>query len=190
MQTNPRERISIDLQGLKAALMERSQALGMSPSELLRKALVQALDTPATLERSAAVRRHMKRPSDRTRLCLRMGQEEATATMAAAKRAGMSPGDYVAGLVAGVPVLMNGGGRSDHIAALTTSNAHVANLSRNIYALTRFMTQANVEQARAYRDMLATLNGDVRRHLMLASSVLAELGGPGRSTRHSESRRR
>jgi hypothetical protein len=190
MQTNPRERISIDLQGLKAALMERSQALGMSPSELLRKALVQALDTSATLKQEAAVRPPWKRPSDRTRLCLRMGQEEATTTMAAAKRAGMSPGDYVAGLVAGVPVLLNGGRRSDHIAALTISNAHVANLSRNVYALTRFLTQANVEQARVYRDMLDTLNGDVRRHLMLASTVLAELGGPGRSTRHSESRRR
>jgi hypothetical protein len=119
-----------------------------------------------------------------------MGQEEAAATLAAAKRAGMSPGDYVAGLVAGVPVLLNGGGRLDHIAALTTSTAQVANLSRNVYALTRFLTQANVEQARVYRDMLDTLNGDVRRHLMLASSVLAELGGPERITRHSESRRR
>ncbi len=190
MQTNPRERISIDLQGLKAALMERSQALGVTPSELLRVALAQVLDTPATLKRETAVRQSMKRPRDRTRLCLRMGQEEATATMAAARRAGMSPGDYVAGLVAGVPVLLNGGRRSDHIAALTTSNAHVANLSRNVYALTRFLTQANVQQARVYRDMLDTLNGDVRRHLMLASSVLAELGGPGRSTWHSDSRRR
>jgi len=190
MQTNPRERISIDLQGLKAALMERSQALGMSPSELLRKALEQALDTPPTMKREAAVRSPWKRPSDRTRLCLRMEREDAMAVLAAAKRAETSPGDYLAGLVAGVPVLLNGGGWSDHIAALTTSNAHVANLSRNIYALTRFLTQANVAQARVYRDMLDTLNGDVRRHLMLASSVLAELGRPGRSTQHRESRRR
>jgi hypothetical protein len=189
METQSRERISIDLQGLKAALMERSQALGMSPSELVRKALVQALDTPTVLKQASAVRPPRKRPSDRTRLCLRMGQEEATATLAAARQARMTPGDYVAGLVAGVPVLLNGGGRSDHIAALTTSNAHVANLSRNIYSLTRFLTLANVEQARVYRDMLDTLNGDVHRHLMLASGVLAELVRPGRSTRHSESRR-
>jgi hypothetical protein len=190
MQTNPRERISIDLQGLKAALMERSQALGVSPSELLRKALLQALEIPATLKREAAGRPPWKRPSDRTRLCLRMEREDAMAVLAAAERAGLCAGDYVADLVAGVPVLLNGGGRSDHIAALTASNAHVANLSRNIYALTRFLTQANVEQTRVYRDMLATLNGDVHRHLMLASSVLAELVRPGRSTRHSDSRRR
>lgn len=190
METNPRERISIDLQGLKVALMERSQALGVPPSELLRKALVQALDTPAVQKRAVAVRQPWKRPSDRTRLCLRMGQEEAAATLAAAKRAGMSPGDYVAGLVAGVPVLMNGGGRSDHIAALTASNAHVSNLSRNIHALTRFLNLASVEQARVYRDILDTLDGDVRRHLMLVAGVLAKLGRAGRSTRQSESRRR
>ena len=170
--------------------MERSQALGVPPSELLRKALVQALDTPAVQERAAAVRQPWKRPSDRTRLCLRMGQEEAAATLASAKRAGMSPGDYVAGLVAGVPVLMNGGGRSDHIAVLTASNAHVSSLRRNIHALTRLLTLANVEQARVYRDMLDTLDGDVRRHLMLVAGVLAELGRAGRSTRYSESRRR
>jgi hypothetical protein len=190
MQTNPRERISIDLQGLKAALMERSQSLGISPSELLRKALAQALETPATLKRETAGRPPWKRPSDRARLCLRMEREDAMAVLAAAERAGLCAGDYVADLVAGVPVLLNGGGRSDHIAALITSNAHVANLSRNVYALTRFLTQANVEQARVYRDMLDTLNGDVRRHLMLASGVLAELVRPGRSTRHSDSRRR
>ena len=182
METKSRERISVDLQGLKPALLARSQALGVSPSALVRKALAQVLDTPATLKRETAVRPPWKRPRDRTRLCLRMGQEEAAATMAAAKRAGMSPGDYVAGLVAGVPVLLNGGGRSDHIAALTTSNAHVANLSRNIYALTRFLTLANVEQARVYRDMLDTLDGDVRHHLAQAAALMADLRPLGSST--------
>jgi hypothetical protein len=164
MQTNPRERISIDLQGLKEALMERSQALGVSPSELLRKALAQVLGTPAMLKRETAVRPPWKRPRDRTRLCLRMGQEEAAATLAAAKRAGMSPGDYVAGLVAGLPVLLNGGGRSDHIAALTTSNAHVANLSRNVYALTRFLTQATGWSANLKANLKRSLSATAPAH--------------------------
>jgi len=71
------------------------------------------------------------------------------------------------------------GTQTDHIAALTASNAHVSNLSRNIHALTRFLTPANVEQARVYRDMLGTLDGDVRRHLMLTAGALAELGKAG-----------
>ena len=100
------------------------------------------------------------------------------AVLAAARRAEMTPGDYVAGLVAGVPVLLNGGGRAEHIAALTASNFEMAGLSRNIHALTRLLTQANVPQARVYRDMLDALNGDVRRHLEHASCVLREIRRP------------
>ncbi len=107
----------------------------------------------------------------------------------AAKRAGLSPGDYVAGLVAAVPVLMTGGRPSEHIAALTASTAELASFSRNLYALTRFLKLGNVEQALVYRDMLDTLDGDVRRHLMLASGVLAELGRSGRLQWSRESRR-
>jgi hypothetical protein len=189
MKTNLRERISIDLMGLKTPLMARSQALGVSPSELVRKALAHALDTPAEAARGEGGRAPWRRAGDsRTRLCLRMAREAAAAALEAAKRAGLSPGDYVAGLVAAVPVLMTGGRPSEHIAALTASTAELASFSRNLYALTRFLTLGNAEQALVCRDMLDTLDHDVRRHLMLASGVLAELGRSGRSGRLQSSR--
>lgn len=177
MQSPSRERISIDLQGLKAPLMARSQALGVSPSGLIRKALEHALETTAEPAQRSTRRTSRGHPGDRARLCLRMGHEDAMAVLAAARRAGMSPGDYVADLVAGVPVLLNGGGRAEHIAALMASNFEMSSLSRNIHALTRLLTQANVPQARVYRDMLDTLNGDVRRHLVLVAGALADLTG-------------
>lgn len=177
MQSPSRERISIDLQGLKAPLMARSQALGVSPSGLIRKALEHALETTAEPAQRSTRRTSRGHPGDRARLCLRMGHEDAMAVFAAARRAGMSPGDYVADLVAGVPVLLNGGGRVEHIAALMASNFEMSSLSRNIHALTRLLTQANVPQARVYRDMLDTLNGDVRRHLVLVAGALADLTG-------------
>jgi hypothetical protein len=185
METKSRERISVDLQGLKPVLLARSQAVGMSPSDLVRKALEQALGVPTEAVEGVELRPSPKRSSGRARLCLRMERDGAMAVLAAAKRAGMSPGDYVAGLVAGVPVLLNGGSRSEHIEALTASSFHLSSLSRNIHALTRLLTQANVAQARVYRGMLDTLEGDVRRHLLFASSALAELGKPGQSTRSS-----
>jgi len=183
METKSRERISIDLQGLKTALLARSQAQGVSPSELVRKVLQQALGVPAEAEQGADHRPPLKRSGGRARLCLRMEREGAMAVLASAKRAGLSPGDYVAGLVAGVPVLLNGGSRSEHIEALTASSFHLSSVSRNIHALTRLLTQANVAQARVYRDMLNTLEGDVRRHLVFAAEALAALGKPGPSTR-------
>jgi hypothetical protein len=104
-----------------------------------------------------------------------MAREGSMAVLAAAKRAGMSPGDYVSGLVAGAPVLFDGGSRTARITELTTSNSHMSELSRNVRALTRLLSQANVEQARVYRAMLDMLNKDIHGHLVLSSRALAEL---------------
>ena len=175
METSSRDRISVDLHGLKAMLVERSQALAVSPSELVRKVLLKELGEPAGVE-SQPQRRYLTRPSGtRTRLCLRMHMDDAAATLEAARRAGMSPGDYVAGLVAGVPAILSGGGQADHVVALTASNAELSTLSRNIYHLTHLLRQSELGPALYYRDMLDTLSGDMRRHLALASGVLADL---------------
>jgi hypothetical protein len=175
METSSRDRISVDLHGLKAMLVERSRALALSPSELVRKVLVKELGELAGVE-SQHARSHLVRPlGNRTRLCLRMLVDDAAATLEAARRAGMSPGNYVAGLVAGVPAILSGSGQTDHVVALTASNAELSTLSRNIYHLTHLLRQAELGPALYYRDMLDTLSGDLRRHLALASGLLADL---------------
>jgi hypothetical protein len=175
METSSRDRISVDLHGLKAMLVDRSQALAVSPSELVRRLLAKELGEPADVAAQSA-RSHLERPTGtRTRLCLRMHMDHAAATLEAARRAGMSPGNYVAGLVTGVPAILRGGGQTDHVVALTASNAELSTLSRNIYHLTHLLRQAEVGPALYYRDMLDTLFVDVRRHLALASGVLADL---------------
>ncbi len=170
-----RERISIDLQGLKTPLVARSQVTGMSPSEIVRKALEQALDTPVVPEVGEGKQPLISRASGRVRLCLRMDCEDALALRAAARRAGLSTGDCVAGLVAGAPVLRTAGRRPEYIAALATSNAQLSGMSRNLHALTRFLTLGNVPQALVYRDTLRTLDGDIRRHLNQAAALMADL---------------
>ena len=104
-----------------------------------------------------------------------MTRDEASATLAAAAHAGLSPGAYVAGLVAGIPALTGGASRADHVAALIASSAELSTLTRNIHHLTSLLRQGHVQAAQEYRDMLDTLAGDVRSHLTLASSVLADL---------------
>ena len=182
MAPSSRDRISVDLHGLKAALFERAQALGVSPSGLVRKTLAEALgrSDPADIDRSMP---SLKSGSgDRVRLCLRMGRAQATATLDGARRAGLNPGDYVGGLVANVPVLSAGGSRAEQMAALVASCAELSTLSRNIHRLTALLRQANVEPARPYREMLDTLAGDVRGHLVLAARVLSDLRPRTRST--------
>jgi uncharacterized protein HemY len=109
------------------------------------------------------------------RLSLRTTREQAARTFDAARRAGLSPGEYVAGLVAGVPALMGGASRADHLAALIASSAELSTLTRNIHHLASLLRQGEHRAAREYREMLDTLAGDVRSHLVLASGVLADL---------------
>ncbi len=181
MNHKPRERISIDLQGLKTPLMARAQATGMTPSEIVRKALEQALEAPAVPKVGEGKQPLTMRAGGRVRLSLRMDSEDVLALRVAARRAGLSAGDCVAGLVAGVPVLTTAGGRSEQLAMLATSNAQLSGLSRNIHALTRFLTLGNVPQALVYRDTLRTLDGDIRRHLNQAAALMADLRPRGSS---------
>ena len=115
------------------------------------------------------------------KLSIRMSAEEARQLAAGARAAGLSRGAYLAGLIANVPVLSAGGGRSEHIAALMASCAELSTLSRNIHRLTALLRQADVDLAKPYRAMLDTLAGDVHRHLYLAAAVLADRQPQGRA---------
>ena len=94
----------------------------------------------------------------------------------------MSRDAYLAGLITGVPALTTGASRTAEIVELIKSNAKLSSLSRNIHTLSRLLAQSNVQKAVAYRDMLDTLDGDVRRHLAQAAALMADLRPRGSST--------
>ena len=175
MAPSSRDRISVDLRGLKATLRERAHAAGMLPSDVVRKVLADALGQPAE---SFVLRpppaRHEQYAS-RARLSLRMSRAQSASVIEAARRAGMNPGDYVANLVAGVPALLGGARRAEHVAALIASCAEMSSLSRNVHSLNLLLREGSSRAAQEYRVMLDTLANDVREHLRLASTVLTEL---------------
>ena len=175
MEPSSRDRISVDLHGLKAPLMERAQAVGLSPSHLVRQVLADALGRPA-LQNAEACRTPVQtdKPS-RTRLCLRMRSEDATATLQAAQRAGMATGDYVAALVAGVPVILDGGGHAQTLQAVSASTDELAHFGHRLYQLNALLRRGDVEPIRPCVGMLETLARDVRRHLDHVSCALADL---------------
>ena len=181
MAPSSRDRISVDLHSLKAVLFEQARARGVSPSGLVREALIDALGQSDSSGLDRTIRSAIVPTAGRVRLSLRMTREEVLAILAAARHAGMAPGAFVAGLVAGVPALANGTSRTDHLAALIASSAELSTLSRNIHHLTTLLRQGNVRPALVYREMLDALAGDVRRHLTLAASALADLRPRSRS---------
>jgi hypothetical protein len=96
----------------------------------------------------------------------------------AASNAGLPLGTFLVDLVAGVPLAGQGGKCADHLATLVASSAELSTLSRNVHHLTSLLRQGSVRAAQEYADMLDHVEVDVRRHLLLASSVLADMRPP------------
>jgi hypothetical protein len=172
MNTTSHDFVTVDMRGLKAALVARAKAQRVSVSVLVRGAVARDLGLAAD---GAAGRKDepIARPSSATtvKLSIRMTAEEARQLAAGARAACLSRGAYLAGLVANVPVLSAGGGRAEHVATLIASSAELSTLSRSVQHLNALLRQANLEPARPYREMLDTLAGDVRRHLELSAHV-------------------
>jgi len=184
MNTTAHDFVTVEMRGLKAALVARAQAERVTVSVLVRGAVARDLGLSAECKP-----RHQDKLMDSAsgaasvKLSIRMTAEEARQLDAGARSAGLSRGAYLAGLVANVPVLTSGGGRAGHIQTLMASSAELATLSRNIHRLTALLRQANVEPARPYRAMLDTVAADVRRHLELAAQTLTDLQPQSRGAR-------
>jgi hypothetical protein len=193
MAPSSRDRISVDLRGLKAALVERARAHGASPSDFVRAAVADALSEPPTsTSMHAMARSHFSSSDGRVRLSLRLSRQDKRAIIFAADRAGLSIGAYVAGLAAGIPAVANGtilaDSLADSLAALIASNATMAALSRNLRHLTSLLGQGSIRAAQEYRETLDNVAGAVRRHLSFASAVLTDLRPLRVSTRANADR--
>lgn len=173
MTSSSHDFVTVDMRDLKVALVARAQAERVSVSAVVRRAVQRELglaDAPTVREASATPAASI------VKLSIRLTSAEAEQLAAGARRAGLSRGAFLAGLLAGVPSLSGGAGsRPDGIAALMASSAELSTLTRNIHHLSALLRQGEVRAAQEYRRMLDTLGDDVRAHLRLAGSVLAEL---------------
>ncbi len=164
--------VTVDMRGLKAALVARAQVERVSVSLLVRRAVERELG----LAGSAASKPAAAPAGSTAKLSIRLTRSEASHLDAGARRAGLSRGAFLAGLLANVPSLSgNSASRPDCLAALTSSSAELSTLSRNIHHLTTLLRQGEVRAAQEYRRMLDTLGGEVRAHLSLAAGTLAQL---------------
>ena len=176
MNTTSHDLVTVDMRGLKAALVARAQSERVSVSVPVRSAVALELGlAKAAVDQQAAAKAGSASSATRVKLSIRLTSEEAERLAAGARAAGLSRGAYLAGLIADVPVLSAGASRTDHLARLIASSAELSTLSRNIHHLTSLLREGNVRPALEYRAMLDTLAGDVHGHLTLAASVLADL---------------
>ncbi len=182
MAPSARDRISVDLHGLKAALVARAAAERVDASVVVRRAIERELGVAAAMTELAGEPCSPRAAGATVKLSIRLTSAEAAQLAASAARAGLSRSSYVAGLLAEVPLLKSGSAaRPDLLAALHASCAELSTLTRNLHHLTTLLRQGQVRAAMEYREMLDTLSVDVREHLEMAAGLLAELG-PARPT--------
>ena len=182
MDTSTHDFVTVDMRGLKSSLVAYAKAKRVTVSVVVRDAVAAVLrlacseGTPQQVPPDAA-----DDPTAWVKLSLRVTCEEARRIGVGAKTAGLSRGAYLAGLANRVPVLMEGGQRSELISALVLSCAELSTLNRNMSRLTALLSVGNVQQAQTYRVMLDTLADDVRRHLKFAATGLAKMNIFGRT---------
>jgi hypothetical protein len=176
MNTPTHEFVTVDMRGLKAALVLRAQTERVSVSVMVRRAVERELVLLDGSREPACARQPVSLTGPTVKLSLRLTSAEAEQLAAGARLAGLSRGAYLAGLLAGVPSLSGGSAsRPDRLAALNVSCAELSTLSRNLHHLTSLLRQGQVRAAMEYREMLDTLGVDVREHVAMAARMLAEL---------------
>ncbi|MGY0194314.1 hypothetical protein ACWA7J_04485 [Leptothrix sp. BB-4] len=114
-------------------------------------------------------------PALTVKLSIRLKAEEVRRMDEAARSAGLSRAAYLAGLIAQVPIVVNGGRHAESVAALVRANAELADLCRDMRHLTSLLSRGEGQAAKAYRARFESLDAEVRAHLRLASRVLSDL---------------
>ena len=189
MNTVPHEFVTVDMRGLKAALVARARERRVSVSVVVRDALTKALplEPGASNQTTLPIARAVK-------LSIRLTADEAERLAKGATAARLSRGAFLSGLVDGVRVLSSGG-RNDHLSALIASNAELSTLSRNVRHLATLLARSEMRAAQQYRSMLDSLAGDVEKHLHLVGEALKQmrpqpvsLNGSGQDARHTRER--
>jgi hypothetical protein len=137
MSSSTRDFVTVDMRGLKAALVARAQVERVSVSVVVRRAVERELGVFDSSTQAEAETPTAAPAGAMVKLSIRLTSAEADQLDAGTRRAGLSRGAFLAGLLANVPSLSgNTSSRLDCLAALTASSAELSTLSRNIHLST------------------------------------------------------
>ncbi|MEJ8836104.1 hypothetical protein [Ramlibacter sp. AN1133] len=163
--------MSIDLRGVGEAVRAAAAGRRQTVAAFARDALVAAAGSlPSPTKRGEPRSRGM------TKLHLRMGDLEAEALVVNARLLGLSYGDYVGRLVVGTPLPAPVAQRDAVRAALRQSCDQLAVLGGDINAVIRLIYLGRpADAANEYGESMRRLEVEVRRHIDLASRLLATL---------------
>jgi hypothetical protein len=171
-----REFFTVDLRGLRAALSARAARDGLTESDVLRRALAVALRDRDVASPTPVIGPCERSPAPRhVKLSVRVSMLVAHRLDLNGRAAGLSRGAYLMRLIDGALPVIPSAERVAGFSALNASASELALLSRDINHLTHLLRTGAFAAAREYQGRIDNLDGDVRKHLELSASVIAEL---------------
>ena len=180
MERNSRDRVTIELRGMRERLNALAAARKMTTAALARKALGTLLDDESSDDQ---IGRNDATVGDVevVKVTLRLPAAHAVALATRARAADVSQGAYVAGLIDDTPPTPLPPDHTYAVAALVGSTDQLAAMGADLNAFLRLLGRGSSTEIERYRAGIMSLTDDVRRHLALAAPLAAEL----RSTRRS-----
>ncbi|MFZ2825429.1 hypothetical protein [Hydrogenophaga sp.] len=175
-----RDRVTIDLRGLREPLQARAGVNQMTPAALVRQAVLAYL-APKSGDQTPDPRPlKYVREEQVVKVTLRLPAGHAALMNFQARIANVSKSIYVASLIEGAPPPRN---HTQTVAALQASTNRLAVVSTDLSAFLRILHMVKPgasQELDRYQAGIDTLNKDIRRHLNTASELVAELRAPRR----------
>jgi hypothetical protein len=170
-----RDRVTIDLRGLREPLQTRALVNQMTPAALVRQAVLAYLAPKAGDQKPDPKPLKYVREEQVIKVTLRLPAGHAALMNYQARIADVSKSIYVAALIEGAPPPRN---HAQAVAALQASTNRLAVISTDLSAYLRILHMVKPgasQELDRYQAGIDTLNKDIRRHLNTAAELVAEL---------------
>jgi hypothetical protein len=176
MRPGPRDRITIELRGLRERLYAQASARGVTVATLARSTLMASLDgEPGGSDRLPHEHVTGARGEAHLKVTLRLPAAHALLLAKRARAADVAQGTYVAGLIDGVPLAPLPANHANAVAALVGSTDQLATLGTDLNAFMRLVGRVPSPELERYGAGLQALADEVRGHLAVAAPLVAAL---------------
>lgn len=177
-----RDRVSVDLRGLRARLERRAAHQQITTAALVRRAVARLFDDDPDNDSAELGGTRSVSAGGVVKVTLRLSPVHAVLLARRARAADVSQGRYVCTLLDGMPALLRPADHSTAVTALRASTDRVAAMSADLNAFLRLLKLGPNQQMENYRAGLMSLVDHMRAHLATASALIAELA-PSRAKR-------
>lgn len=138
-----------------------------------RQAVIAALPADAAARLPSA--EPVPDPGDTVKLSVRLSAADSAALATQAAVLGMSQARHVALLIRRTALPMPAAERVAELAALRTSNDHLATIAADVSLFVRTLSRPDLALLAPLRQRMLNLDADIARHLHVAAALLARM---------------